>query len=181
MSSHFPTSLSLHIHIHAHTCTRTHSTHFLSSLCLRQPLIPHCFHIPSADTHFSFTFGVWLGWTPSCYTPHTDTPPSISSNPNPHPSPCGSSTSPPRPPVCLPLQAGNWQAHTPSLPTRAPCHARSPGHPARGFCSEARRAQLPPQRPWVPAMQAAAGAASSSASMHGSAEKGTRYNLFRKQ
>lgn len=179
MSSHFPTSLSTRTHTCTHMCTHTqHTFSLFLSLSQAAPntsLFPH-----TIIETFSFIFSVWLGWTPSCYTPHTDTPPSISSNPNPHLSPCGSSTSPPRPPVCLSPQAGKWQAHTQSLPTRA-SHTCSPRHPARGFCSAARRAQLPPQQPWVPAMQVAAGTASGSAPMHGSAEKGAPYNLFRKQ
>lgn len=179
MSSHFPTSLSLHTHTCTHMCTHTHKHTFSLFLSLSQAapntsLFPHI-----VIETFSFTFCAWLRWTPSCYTPHTDTPPSISSNPNPPSQPLWLLHIP-SPATCVPLpQAGNWQAHTQSSPPEP--LSRTPGHPARGFCSEARRAQLPPQEPWVPAMQAAAGAVSSSAPMHRSAEKGTRYNLFRKQ
>ena len=173
-------------HTHAHT--PRHTSSLSPSLCLGQLPIPPCPHILSPSYSHRNLSGS-DGSHPATYS-HTPThehlhPPSVSSHPYPDPSlsPRGPSTPLPPPPVSLslgPAAGRHTLNHSPpasSLPSRTLARM-----PRMGFCSEARRAQLPSPaapgpgsrgRQWAPA--------SSSASVHKSAEKGTRYNLFRKQ
>lgn len=148
------------LHTHAHTPRHTPS--LSSALSLGQPPIPPC---PTpALTYSQIHLSGSGGTRPATYS-HTPThehlhPPSVSSHPYPDPSlsPCGPSTPLPQPPVRLslgPAAGRHTLNHSPpasALPSRTLARM-----PCMGFCSEARRAQLPPQQPRVPAAVAGSG------------------------
>lgn len=148
MSSHFPTfPLSTHIPFlsssvfwAAPNISLFHPLHVLIEtffLCLAQVdlILLHTHKDTHTCTHLQF---------------QTNPTPVSSPEAPPHALPSYLHASPHRP------AAGRHTLnHFPPMP--APRHARSPGRPAQGFCSEARRAQLPPQQPWVPATLAGCG------------------------
>ena len=187
MPSQFPRPHSL---FSTHTCT--HSLPLTLSLSL--PVSRAAPHTSLSSHTLTLTYShINLsgsdGPHPATYS-HTPAhehlhPPSVLSHPYPDPSlsPRGPSTPLPQPPMRLflgPAAGRHTLNHSPpasALPSRTLARM-----PRTGFCSEARRAQLPSPaapgpgsrgRQWAPA--------SSSAPVHKSAEKGTQYNLFRKQ